>query len=222
VNTDAAAQAIATALAIALTARRRDHAPGALFLLAHLVTSLGRTALVLLVLAPERARIVASGLDPATVPFTSPGALAAVYLDGALWLAGGPAALAALCLGVFASRRWVGLVALVWAGASVGLALAYPLTRGEVLALCYFAAQLAALVVSLAVLVLWAWRRQEPRVSHAVGLLAVAVAMAEIGPWSRGDVFFFSSATDMHSLLYLAVILVSVLEVCSCSSPSLL
>ena len=222
-----AAQAVATAAAIAFAAGRRAHAPPALFLAARLLTSFLRTLLVASVLAPARAKMVVAGLDPAAVPFTAPLALGAVYLDGAMWLAGGPVALAALCVAVFTRtpRRWLVVVAVAWLCASVALAVTYPATRGPALARAYFDATLCSLATSLACVVTWAWLRIEPNLSHAVALLALALALAETiapdGPWACGNPFLrWASAEDMHALLYVMIVTVVAVEVFQCSSPS--
>lgn len=188
------AQGAAVVAAFALARRRPDFWPIALYLAAVAAASLVRAALVGFVLVPERARMVAAGIDPVVVPFTSSGALAAVAADGSLWLLA-PAGLAAVAAAVCLPRRRPVLVAIVvaWAVASVALYAAYPspLVRGAGLARVYLAAELVGLAVAVACVAKWIGRVERPRVTHTAIFLCIAIVFAELaaGPWRRGDIF---------------------------------
>jgi hypothetical protein len=193
--------ALSTAVTIIswlVAARRTEHRSVALFLTLSLGTDLGRWALTALVLIPERAR---SG----GVPFTG-WHLVACHLDRALFLAL-HAGLAALAMWVFLQRRpWP--VAVAWTLAVAALVVTYPTTRGEMLRLCYLAAELATLAVVTGCYVMWWWRREKPRFSNVCTLLLASGEVAIlIGPYSRNIFTSWDIAQAMYATVYVVLLL---------------
>jgi hypothetical protein len=182
------AQALAVFTAFGLARKNPAHRPIAIGLACLLALSVLRAALVYGVLRPERAAMA----DPAA-PFSSPLALAAVYLDGAAFLAE-TLGTAAIVAAVYLEKPRRPLVALAgaWLLASVTLAVLYPspLVRGAGLARVYLAAGLASVAVSIACVLRFAQRRISPRAPQAVALflLAADVAVLLTGPW-RASIF---------------------------------
>jgi hypothetical protein len=124
------------------------------YLLALLVL---RAALLYGVLRPERA-----AMADLSAPFTSPLALAAVYLDGAMFPAE-TLGTAVIVASFYRERPRRSLVALAggWLLAAVALAVLYlsPLVRGTGVARVYFAAVLASVMMSAACVVRFAERQ---------------------------------------------------------------
>jgi hypothetical protein len=158
--------------------RRPEYRPTALFLFA--------TALVDVVLTPVRELII----SPAVAPLSG-GVRIAFHLYEALFLTW-HAGLAALALVVFTKLRpWP--VAIVWAAASLTLALTYPITRGDVLRRVYLAADLSALAVAVASFASW-FRRRRPGQGFtfpqfiATLIFAIELGALFVGAW-RWNIF---------------------------------
>ncbi len=86
-------------------------------------------------------------------------------------------------------RRSFFLIGVVWAAASTALALTYPITRGPVLARCYLAVELVALLVTAVTICRWVRERRTPELHHlSIALVATAELCTLVGPW-RYDLF---------------------------------
>jgi hypothetical protein len=204
-----ALSACAAGLAWATTRRRAAHRPVALLLTVGLASDIARQALADLVLNPARARFGAAPWEG--------WARVAGHAGEALFLAW-PAALAASALVTFstmdetdfAPRHWrtahkllVG-VAAAWLLAVVALVVTYPITRGGILARCYLAAELGAIVVGIGSIATWIPARRVPEVRHVVIALVIAAELtsALVGPW-RVNVFgSWVLAQVIHALLF--------------------
>jgi hypothetical protein len=179
----------AAVLAVALARVQRRNRPLAAVLVWSVVADLARMWIGETILEPTRAAMRAAGHNPADIPFTGAARLA-FHIDAALFLSWS-AGLAVVALAVLARRRaWP--VVVVWAAASIALAVTYPLTRGEVLRRCYLAAEFAALAVTVEGVRAWfarVWREGARRIevpeTAALVLPAVEVAILILGPWRR-------------------------------------
>lgn len=170
---------LAAAISAVLLARRRpDHLPFAIFLF------------VVAVATAIRDRLAA--LYPLLRPLGSPplegAARVALHMDQALFLtwAGG---IATTSIVLFAERRRLAILpGIAWIGLVAYLATHYPAVRGEDLRRVYLAAELGALCVAAACIILWTWRRLPPTPAR-VGLLAVAIVdgvTLVAGAWRHG------------------------------------
>ena len=114
-------------------------------------------------------------------------------------------ALAALALTVFRGSSWKP-VALVWALASIALAIAYPWSRGANLARVYAAAELVALATGAGTGIEWAWKRERPGPHHAsvITLLLLEVAVL-MGPMRLGIFSGWDRAQVAYIAAYVAV-----------------
>ena len=133
-----------------------------------------------------RGLLLAYVLPPPEGPPLEGTLLAALYADRAFYLVW-RACLAAMAVSVLLKRR-IWSVGVVYAASVVALALAYPVTRGEVLRKVYLAADLAALFVGIASLAVWV-RRREPSdlTTRIVGVIFVSHLVAVIvGPYRFG------------------------------------
>jgi hypothetical protein len=165
-------------LAVAIAGRRRVYRPVAFVLASTAIADGAHTAICELVLVPDQAALRAAGVDPAIVPFTGWTAVAC-HIDNALFLTW-QAGIAALALTVFTKLRpWP--VAILWAAASIALALTYPITRGEVLRRVYLAADLVALAVAVASFASWFRRRQPGQGFTFPQLIATSIFTMELG-----------------------------------------
>lgn len=202
----------AAALAWGIARRRPEHRPVALLLTIDVVINVARRALAAYVLVPAAAQLGGAPLDG--------WARVAGHLDDALFL-GWPAAIAATALVTFtpalfdedasrARRRRVMIaVAIVWAVAVAALVTSYPITRGAVLARCYLAGELAAIVVGLGSVATWIPARQSPDVRHVAIALVVGDALVSVlaGPW-RFNVFGSWVLAQLIHALFAAVLTV--------------
>lgn len=194
------AQAVAVLLAVVLGASRRSYRPAALYLGAVLGITHARRALIAGILAPAREAMRARGLDPALQPLVGPRELAAVLIDGALAI-GSHALLVAVALEVFGvRRRWLVVVAGVWALGSVLLAAGYPSTRGPTLGAWYTAAGLLAVAGVLVAVARWTPRRERPKPAHVVVALSAGLTLAVLLA-TRGAVFTRWRAAETALLL---------------------
>lgn len=209
-----AAQLAAFGLSVSVARRRHDYAPLAVYLGGEAAASWARAALVALVLVPARAS--------APGPLTEPAALAAVAVDGALWLLG-PAGSAALAVAVFGKRRALWLVALAWLAAAIALANGYPAMRGAALGRCYLAAELAGLAASIGAFVPWVWKRTRPTLPHLAVLLILGTWGAEIaaahGPW-RSDPFTLWHVSASMQIVLFCLLLSMEVKSCFASNSS--
>ena len=174
-----ALQLVAAILAVFVARKRTDHFPVAVFLLGMFVAAAIRWVLLTWYVQPCRASYPG-------IPLTG-AAVRAAHADTALFL-GWPAGIAGMAVRVYMKRRpWIVLA--VWAAASIAIAAAYPLTRGDVLRKCYLAAELAALLVSFGSIGMWARHRESVTLPRACVLLIVLFELATLlGPWI-GDPF---------------------------------
>lgn len=187
----------AAVLAGVVAWRRAEHRPVAYFLGAMAGAAAARWVLLTWWIVPFQASYPEAPLTGA--------ALAATHVDTALWLAW-PAGLTAMAVAVYLKRRpWI--VAGVWAVATVAIAAAYPVTRGDVLRRCYLAALLASLLVSFGAIGMWAGKRESVTLPRACVLLVVLFeASTLLGPW-LGDPFrTWWKAQILYSMLYGALI----------------
>jgi hypothetical protein len=171
----------AVALSWAIASRVRAHRPVAALLSVGFGVDVARRALKFAVLAPAHARF-----DPAPLEGWS---RAGGHVETALFLAW-PAALVATARVIFdedgGKRRRLSAVsvAMLWAFSVGALALAYPITRGAVLARCYLAVELASLLVVIVTIGAWVQERRSPEVHHVVvALVATAELCTLMGPW---------------------------------------
>jgi hypothetical protein len=169
----------AVILAWLLARRRLAHRPVALLLMIGLAGDAFRRALRVAVLAPARAAL-------AGAPYMGAPRLA-FHAEQALFLAW-LASLVAAAIQTFAAesakpRR--GLILAIWAATVLTLTLTYPATRGPVLARCYLAAELTAILISGAAIVNWVPRRRSPELHHlAIALVVAAECVSALaGPW---------------------------------------
>jgi hypothetical protein len=198
---------MAAAIGAAVLARKRsDYRPIAIFLGAVACANFLRAALAALIFNPERAAMRAAGLDPALVPFTGAARVAAHVEVAAflVWSAG----LAAVTIAVYLQRRpW--LVGVAWALCSIGIAYAYPITRGDVLRRCYLAAELAALTVAAGAIITWAWKREPPTLPRGAVLCIVAVDFGTlIGPYLGNPFLTWERAQALYLVLYIALVVI--------------
>jgi hypothetical protein len=190
---------VAAALAWVLSRRAAEHRAVALLLTVYLFANIGRRALVALILAPAHLRF-----DPEPL---AGWAEVAVHVDTALFLAP-RAMLAAVAVAVFAPpasrRRSIIGVAAAWAITVTALVALYPITRGSVLARCYLAAELAALIVSVGVIATWIRARRVSELQHvSVALLVAAeLVITFAGPWRTGIFASWSGAQAVYSTLF--------------------
>jgi hypothetical protein len=93
---------------------------------------------------------------------------------------------------------------MVYAASVVALALAYPVTRGEVLRKAYLAADLAALFVGITSLVVWVRHREPSDLStQIVGVILVSHLVAVVvGPYRFG---LFGAEWALQQTAYLAI-----------------
>jgi hypothetical protein len=168
----------AVVLAWAIARRRSEHRPAAILLSVGLASDVIRRALYFGALAPAYLRF-------GQAPFEG-WARVAGNLDQALFLLW-PAALVALArvgFGRASARRSLAQVAAAWATAAAALVIAYPLTRGAVLARCYLAVEIAALLAVAVTIGAWVRERRSPELHHvAVALAATAELCTLGGPW---------------------------------------
>jgi hypothetical protein len=169
---------VAGLLAVAVTRHRAEYRPTALFLLGTGSVDVALTTIRELIISPARTTMRTAGLDPAAVPWTGSVRIA-FHLHEALFLTW-HAGIAALALTVFTKLRpWP--VAILWAAASLTLALTYPITRGEVLRRVYLAADLAALAVAVASFASWFRRRRPGQGLTFPQLIATSIFTMELG-----------------------------------------
>lgn len=162
-----ALSAVATVLAWVVARRHPAHLPVALLLTVGLVADIVRRAITRSVLLPEIARI-------GDAPFTGWPRVAA-HVDDALFIAW-PAALAGAALVAFLGRRaWP--VAVAYLVTLTGVVVAYPATRGAVLARVYSAAQLAAVMVALGCAITWYRKPTAEKTTTAQAALALVVSV---------------------------------------------
>ena len=169
-----------------VTARQKEeHRTVAVLLSIGLGGDVVRRAIHFAVLAPAYLRLGRAPLEG--------GALAFGQFSQALFLAW-PAALVASARVSFDESgaspcRSLLLVGSAWAAASAALALTYPITRGPVLARCYLAVELVALLVVAVTIGTWVRERRTPELHHiSVALVATAELCTLVGPW-RQDLF---------------------------------
>lgn len=192
------AECAAASVAVLLARRRAEHLPAAWSL-----ALLAAVGILRRLLAPH----VSSTLD---APPAEGAARLAVYIDGAAVLAA-VAALPALALSSTSRhpRRAVAGVALSWALASALLAAAYPspMVRGAALARVYLAADLAALLVTVASLLSLPIRRapatSAARVALYLAAADVAILLVPLSPW-RAGVFAFGARWDLVQVMIAA------------------
>jgi hypothetical protein len=175
-------QIAAAICAVALARRRPEHIPAAV--------ALAVLAIVPLIRAPMNAAL----LPPREAPWEGLQRLL-VYLDGAAELLTG-AIVPGLAVAAFVDKpkRPLCAVALVWALASVALAVLYPspIVRGASLQRLYIAADLFGIFVSIVTIARWAGLRRSPNSAHgiAIGLVVLdfAILVMPYSPW-RGLVY---------------------------------
>ena len=180
----------AAVLAWALSRRNPQHRIVAWCFTAYVVANAARGLLLAYVLPP-----------PDGPPLEGP-LLIALYADRALYLVW-RACLAAMAVLVLLRRR-IWPVGVVYAASVVALALAYPVTRGEVLRKVYLAADLAALFVGIASLAVWV-RRREPSdlTARIVGVILIShLAAAIVGPYRLG---LFGAEWALQQAAYLVI-----------------
>lgn len=208
----------ATGLAIAISRKRLDHRPVAVFLGVTAIIELIRLALLDWVIRPARASLVASGLDPTVVPFTG-WIRVACDIDGALFLMW-PAGLAALAVWVYTKRRpWpIAVVYVLTAGA---LIVTYPAIRYDALRKVYLAAELASLTVAVGVLGQWFWR-EVPRLPHVIVACIIIIELAQLvaGPWRIGIFGAWTVAQVIYAVLYVALTIIQGVALCIKSDQS--
>jgi hypothetical protein len=204
-------QALAAILAIGIARRRSDHWPPALFLGAMVSANAARWVLRSLVIFPAQA------LEPGA-PLHGL-ARAAGHIDQALFLAW-PAGIVALTLAVFSGRRpW--LVAIGWALAVAALVLTYPSIRGTATRPLYLAAELAAVLASIGLVLQWAWRRQPMTLPRLSALFVVGIDCGTlIGPYAGNPFATWELAQAMYSVLYVLLIAIQGGAIWGSSRPS--
>jgi hypothetical protein len=188
---------VVVALAWLVARKRPEHRYAAGALTVGLAADVVRKAILVWVLLPAE---VIAGEAP-----LSGSARLACDIDNALFLAY-PAALAALSLWTFLRRRpWS--VALAYALLVAGLAVAYPATRGDVLARVYVGADLAAVVVTIGAFVMWFWRRDPPTLTHGVAALLGLAELATLIPYRFSIFESWTIARAAYMTLYAILII---------------
>lgn len=188
---------VVVALAWAVAQKRPEHRYAAGALSVGLVADVVRKAILVWVLVPAQE-------TAGTAPLTGL-ARVACDLDNALFLAY-PAALVALSLWTFLRLRpWA--VAAVYVLIVAGLAIAYPLSRGEVLARVYVAANLAAVAVTVGVFIMWLWRREPPTLTHGVTALLGGTELATLIPYRFSIFTSWTIARASYMTLYAILII---------------
>jgi hypothetical protein len=208
----AALYAVVVALAWVVTKRRPDHRPAAWLLTLGLTVDVARELIQVQVLQPTRAAM-------GTGPFHG-FARGAFNVDEALFLAW-PAAIAASAAWVFLQRRAWPFLAVY--GLAVAMVVgAYPTIRGATLSRVYLGVELAAIVVGLGSFIMWAWKRETPKLTHVVTLLVIAVELATLLPFGKGPFVYWSLAQASYMTLYVVLIVIygGVLWDRGSSSPS--
>ncbi len=179
------ASTAAVILAWVITRRKAEHRTVVVLLSIGLGCDVVQRALRFAVLAPAHLRFGRAPLEG--------WALVVGQLSQALFLAW-PAALVASARVSFdvsgaSTRRSLLLIGVVWAAVSAALALIYPITRGPVLARCYLAVELVALLVTAVTIGRWVRERRTPELHHlSIALVATAELCTLVGPW-RYDLF---------------------------------
>jgi hypothetical protein len=155
------------------------HRPVAVFLSVALAADLVHWALGAFVLQPARAML-------GTAPYGGI-ARAAFHVQQGTVLAW-PFGLAALAAWVFLEeplrRHGAVLAGALWTLSSLGLALAYPAIRGDVLGRAYLAVELAALAAVIATGVGWWQRVERPSLVEGTVIILGAVELGAILQWS--------------------------------------
>jgi hypothetical protein len=119
-----------------------------------------------------------------------------VYVDGAIKLASSAVVVGLAAFLCFENRRRaLVIVGVVWAAASITLAVTYPspMVRGANLQKLYFDADLIGLFAGFGALLTWAiCERKAPSLAHIVTIFLLfcdgAILLTPLGPW-RTDVF---------------------------------
>src|SRR5262245_31710238 len=190
-------QIVAAIVAAVVAVRRIDHRPVAIFLGTMVLVSIARWGLVTWLIAPFHA-------DHPGEPLTGSIAIAG-HVDAALFIAW-PAGIAATAIAVFLGRRpWA--MGAAWLAASIAIAAAYPLTRGDVLRRCYLAAILASLAVSIGAMAMWTRRQERLTLPRAVVLLLTLFELSTLlGPWIGDPFNDWDRAQILYSMLYAGLI----------------
>jgi hypothetical protein len=126
-----------------------------------------------------------------------------------------PLAIAAGSVRVFLGRQSWPLLA-VWAVLVCGLALTYPLTRGEVLRQVYLGVELGALVVAVGVAAMWA-RRWQPLETHhraMAFIIAADFVIVVLGPWRYPLGVRWDLALTGELILFATLVLLQVGALC--------
>jgi hypothetical protein len=193
----------AVALAWAVARRHSEHRPLAVLLSIGLGCDLARRSIKYAFIAPAYLRFHHGPFDG--------WARVVAHLDEALFLTW-PAAFAATALVSFDEsgthiRRSLLAVAGIWAAAVGALALTYPLTRGPVLARCYLAAELAAVLTVVVTIGGWVPERRSPQLHQvSIALLCVAELAALTGPWRINLFGSWPLAQSVYFALFLLLI----------------
>jgi hypothetical protein len=178
--------------ALRLSRLRADYRPIAVFLAG---TAIADLALVALTLGASTA-----------LPSSPLTGLARVvgHIRQALYLVW-PFGFAALFTAVFAGRA-PRIIPVAYVVTIAALVLGYPTLRGETLRQVYLGIELAALVVALAAIIQWAWRRESPTLTHVVALLLLGTEIAAlVGPWHRDIFAGWDMARTMFAFTYAAI-----------------
>ena len=179
------ASTAAAVLAWVIARRQVEHRTVAVLLSIGLGCDVVQRTLRFAVLAPAHLRFGRAPLEG--------WALVVGQLSQALFLAW-PAAMVASVRVSFdvsgaSTRRSFLLIGVAWVAASATLALTYPITRGPVLARCYLAVELVALLVTAVTIGRWVRERRTPELHHlSIALVATAELCTLVGPW-RYDLF---------------------------------
>lgn len=183
---------LAGILALRLARMRADYRPIALFLAGTAITDLALVALT----------IGASTALP-TAPLTGIARFVG-HVRQTLYLVW-PFGFAALFVTVF-SGRFPRIIPGAYVVALAALVLGYPTLRGETLRQVYSGIELAALIVALAAIIQWAWRRESPTLTHVVALLLLGTEIAALlGPWHRDIFAGWDMARTMFAFTYAAI-----------------
>ncbi len=192
-------QALAAALAVVLARRRVDHRPVAIFLIGMTLANAARWALRTFVILPAQALAPGAPLHGLS--------RAAGHFDQALFFAW-PAGIVALTIAVFSRRRpWP--VAIPWALMVAALVLTYPEIRGTATRPFYLAAELAALLVAIGLIVQWAWRREAMTCPRLSTLFIVGIDCGTLlGPYRTNPFATWDLAQAMYAVLYVVLIVI--------------
>lgn len=183
---------VAGVVGMMLARRRRDYMPVALFLTGTAIADLALVAFT----------IGASTALPAA-PLTGIARIVG-HIRQALYLVW-PFGFAALFVAVF-SHRFSRILPAAYAVTVAALVVGYPTLRGETLRQVYLGIELTALLVALAAIIQWAWRRETPTLTHTVALLLLGTEIAVlVGPWHRDIFAAWDMARTMFALTYAAI-----------------